>query len=85
MGIAKLFMTGQSQAVRLPKEFRFEGTEVEIRRDEITGEVVLRPRRHSWADFYALADHTDIPADFLDEKDRLRNDPIIDPFAGYEE
>ena len=30
---AKLFKNGRSQAVRLPKEFRFEGTEVVIRRD----------------------------------------------------
>ena len=30
---AKLFTTGGSQAVRLPAEFRFEGDEVEIRRD----------------------------------------------------
>ncbi len=30
---AKLFMTGRSQAVRLPKEFRFEGKEVRIRRE----------------------------------------------------
>lgn len=29
---AKLFMNGRSQAVRLPKEFRFEGTEVRIRK-----------------------------------------------------
>jgi len=85
MGIAKLFMTGQSQAVRLPKEFRFEGTEVEIRRDEVTGEVILRAKRHSWADFYALADQTDIPADFLGEDDRLKDDPPGDPFAGFDE
>ena len=37
---AKVFMNGRSQAVRLPKEFRFEGTEVAIRRDPATGEVV---------------------------------------------
>ncbi|ESQ88630.1 hypothetical protein ABAC460_15175 [Asticcacaulis sp. AC460] len=85
MGIAKLFMTGQSQAVRLPKEFRFEGTEVEIRRDDITGEVILRPKRQDWAAFYALADRTEIPADFLSEEDRLKNDPPVDPFAGYDE
>jgi antitoxin VapB len=35
---AKLFMNGRSQAVRLPKEFRFEGKEVRIRRH---GEGVL--------------------------------------------
>jgi antitoxin VapB len=38
---AKLFKNGRSQAVRLPKEFRFEGTEVAVRRDPVTGEVVL--------------------------------------------
>jgi antitoxin VapB len=38
---AKLFKNGRSQAVRLPKEFRFEGNEVEIRRDPATGAVVL--------------------------------------------
>lgn len=39
---AKLFKHGGSQAVRLPKAFRFEGSEVEIeRRGE---EVVLRPK-----------------------------------------
>ena len=34
---AKLFITGGSQAVRLPAEFRFEGDEVDIRRDATTG------------------------------------------------
>jgi antitoxin VapB len=38
---AKLFKNGRSQAVRLPKEFRFEGTEVEVRRDAATGNVLL--------------------------------------------
>lgn len=36
---AKLFMHGRSQAVRLPKEFRFEGTEVFVRR--VGDDVVL--------------------------------------------
>jgi antitoxin VapB len=40
---AKLFKNGRSQAVRLPKEFRFEGTEVAIRRNPATGEVILAP------------------------------------------
>jgi len=42
MATAKLFQHGGSQALRLPKEFRFEGTEVEIERRG--GEVVLRPK-----------------------------------------
>jgi antitoxin VapB len=39
MSVAKLFVHGGSQAVRLPKEFRFEGTEVHVRR--VGNEVVL--------------------------------------------
>ena len=42
MSTAKVFMTGRSQAIRLPKEFRFDGTEVEIfRRGD---EVILREK-----------------------------------------
>ena len=42
---AKLFRNGRSQAVRLPHDFRFEGTEVYIRQDPTTGDVILsRPR-----------------------------------------
>ena len=36
---AKLFKNGSSQAVRLPAEFRFEGEEVYITRDEASGDV----------------------------------------------
>ena len=39
MNVAKLFSHGGSQAVRLPKEFRFDGTEVHVRR--VGNEVVL--------------------------------------------
>ena len=47
--LAKLFKNGRSQAVRLPKEFRFEGTEVRIRKQ---GEkVILEPvKRSTWPD-----------------------------------
>ena len=49
---AKLFMIGGSQAVRLPAEFRFEGDEIEIRRDSITGEVVLSRPIASWDEYF---------------------------------
>lgn len=42
MEIAKLFTTGGSQAVRLPKEYRFEGTEVLIRKEGKT--VIIEPK-----------------------------------------
>lgn len=39
--IAKIFRHGRSQAVRLPKEFRFEGTEVRVSR--VGDKVILEP------------------------------------------
>jgi antitoxin VapB len=42
MSVAKLFTHGGSQAVRLPKDFRFAGSEVHVRR--VGDEVVLSPR-----------------------------------------
>ena len=68
---AKLFMTGRSQAVRLPKSFRFEGTEVFIRRDFRTGEVVLTPKPTSWQEFFELANQTEIPSDFMTYREDL--------------
>jgi len=54
---AKLFANGRSQAVRLPKEFRFDGKEVNIRRVE-GGGVLLEPveeNRKPWTSFEELA------------------------------
>ncbi len=48
--MAKLFKNGSSQAVRLPKEFRFEGDEVIIYRE---GErIILQPKLSKWDDFF---------------------------------
>jgi antitoxin VapB len=44
---AKLFSNGQSQAVRLPKEFRFRGKSVFIRR--LGDLVLLIPRNKPWS------------------------------------
>lgn len=41
IGIAKLFRNGRSQAVRLPRQFRFAGDRVRIRR--VAGGVLLEP------------------------------------------
>lgn len=64
---AKVFKTGRSQAVRLPMEYRFEGTEVFIRRDPTSGDVVLSPKPLAWIDFFALADR-EVSADFMNER-----------------
>ncbi len=53
---AKLFWNGRSQAVRLPAEFRFAGDEVYVRRDPVTGDVVLSSRADDWEALFALID-----------------------------
>jgi antitoxin VapB len=42
--IAKVFTAGNSQAVRLPKAFRVNASEVWITRNEVTGEITLKPK-----------------------------------------
>ena len=42
--------------MRLPAEFRFEGKEVFIRKDETTGDVILSRRPESWDAFFRLRD-----------------------------
>ncbi|MFM2119393.1 MAG: hypothetical protein RL722_861 [Pseudomonadota bacterium] len=60
---ARVFQSGNSQAVRLPREFRFDVDEVEILRQG--GDVILRvPQRSAVAVFDALAE---LPADFMAE------------------
>ena len=66
--IAKLFRNGRSQAVRLPSEYRFEGSEVYIRRDPSTGDVVLSRRPESWEGFFELLKTIDVPQDFLPDR-----------------
>lgn len=65
---AKLFVTGRSQAVRLPLEYRFEGEEVFIRRDPATGDVVLSRKPDNWQGFLELAARTAVPSDFMDDR-----------------
>ena len=54
MATAKLFKTGRSQAVRLPKEFRFEGEEVRIRR--VGRGVLLEPMKSDLRAMFAAID-----------------------------
>jgi antitoxin VapB len=41
---AKIFVSGNSQAVRLPRSFRIDAAEVWISRNEVTGEITLQPK-----------------------------------------
>jgi antitoxin VapB len=44
LATAKVFTTGNSQAIRLPKAFRVNAREVWITKDESTGEITLKPK-----------------------------------------
>ena len=57
MDTAKIFWSGRSQAVRLPKDFRFDEQEVRIRRHG--NAVILEPLSENWAWLDALSDTLD--------------------------
>ena len=72
MKTAKVFKSGNSQAVRIPKEYHLDCQEVEIRRRG--GALILRPKRQSWASLVnSLAKFTD---DFMTEG--RRQPPVQD-------
>lgn len=66
MKTAKLFKNGDSQAVRLPREFRFAGEEVFIKR--VGSAVVLLPKAKSWETL--LESLEKFPADFMTEREQ---------------
>jgi antitoxin VapB len=54
MKTAKVFKSGNSQAVRIPKEFHLEDDEVEIRRKGDS--LILRPKKRSWTALFESLD-----------------------------
>lgn len=78
MQTAKLFKNGRSQAVRLPAEYRFEGDEVLIRRDPLTGDIILSPRNRKFEEWVKLRDRLlpRIPKEDLDVLDDLRDSAL---------
>ena len=64
MKTAKLFQNGQSQAIRLPKEFRFRGDKVFIKK--MGNAVVLLPYQDSWQSLFdSLYQFSD---DFMEDR-----------------
>ncbi len=66
MEIARLFQNGKSQAVRLPKAFRFAGDRVFIKR--VGNAVVLLPYEHGWDSLVESLER--FSDDFLAERDQ---------------
>jgi antitoxin VapB len=72
---AKVFMSGRSQAVRIPAQFRFSSSEVYIRRDPKNGDVILSQAPASLAEIFAALDEVGVPEDFLSASDRAQGLP----------
>lgn len=64
MQTAKLFQNGQSQAVRLPKEFRFRGSEVYVKKSR--NAVILIPKENPWESL--LASLAEFSEDFMRDR-----------------
>lgn len=72
MQTAKVFMSGRSQAVRLPKAFRFNTEQVFITK-QTDGKIILSDKpitENGWGDFFDLLNHTDVPEDFIQDLQR---------------
>lgn len=66
MKSTKIFLNGRSQAVRLPKEYRFNDDEVYIKK---IGEMVLiMPKKDKWNDFFSGVN--EFTEDFLEERNQ---------------
>lgn len=61
----KLFKNGNSQAIRLPKAFRFEGNEVMMYREG--ARIIIQPKHADWETFFSCKEP--IPDDFMKNRD----------------
>jgi antitoxin VapB len=77
MSTAKVFWSGRSQAVRLPKEFRIDAKEVRIRRQGAA--VILEPVPEDWRWLDALSGAVD--ADF---RDGVAEQPLAEERPGLD-
>lgn len=66
---ARVFMSGRSQHVTIPAEFRFTTEEVFVRRNEATGDLVLSPAPRNWEEIFAAVDKAGFE-NFLEARDQ---------------
>jgi antitoxin VapB len=65
---AKVFMSGRSQAVRIPAEYRFTVDEVYIRRDPQNGDLILSQAPGGWDEIFAALDKAGVSEGFLSDR-----------------
>ena len=77
MQTAKLFPNGQSQAVRLPKQFRFKGNKVFIKK--MGRATVLLPTDNPWQSLFESLDK--FSKDFMEERNQPEQQEREDIFS----
>ena len=84
LATAKVFMTGNSQAIRLPKPFRVNVSEVWITKNDATGEITLKPKpeRDDLEAFFAQLRAMPVTDEFLQPRDDAYSP---NPFDGWAE
>ena len=65
---ARVFMSGRSQHVTIPAEYRFSSEEVFVRRDPASGDLILTQSPGGWNEFFAALDADPFPEDFLTDR-----------------
>ena len=65
---AKVFMSGRSQNVRIPAEYRFTSDEVFVHRNPQTGDLILSQSPGSWSEVFAALDEAGFSEDFLSDR-----------------
>jgi antitoxin VapB len=83
LNTAKVFTNGNSQAIRLPKAFRVNVEEMWISKNEVTGEIILKPkdddeRLRKLNQLFKMIEETPLTDDFLPSRDDVW---APDPFA----
>lgn len=76
---------GDRQIIRLPVDIHFDGDLVDLRRDDVTGDVILsqRPKARTWDELFAMIDAAGpLPDDFM--ADRPMNGPT-DPHGVFDD
>jgi antitoxin VapB len=61
-------MSGRSQHVTIPAEYRFTADEVFVRRDPVSGDLILSQSPGGWLEFFAAVDENRFPDDFLADR-----------------
>jgi antitoxin VapB len=76
---ARVFMSGRSQHVTIPHEYRFRSSEVSIRRNPRNGDIILTEGPGPWSRVFEALDAVNVPDAFLSEGERDRRPPARRP------